>query len=197
MTGERVTLEMPEDLAAVVGEELDEGERVVWWARPEIPTLGNRKGDWTTVAMVTLFCAALGAIFAVMSQLDYRADPAHRPDRGAAVALVLLFMVFPGLLLTGMLLGHRRQRRDAPRSFYAITDRRAIVSVPGGGGRVLRSYAGPALTSIRRVDRANGASDLTFEIPSARPSTPPPKFEQGFFGIRDAAKVERLLRAIV
>jgi hypothetical protein len=93
--------------------------------------------------------------------------------------------------------------RQAMRTTYAITSKRAMILIPGRTDSV-ETFAPRDLQWIRLKEGRNGAGDLGFKSVQIRPTwwewrficyRPEPKFDDvGFFGISNAREVERLLR---
>lgn len=176
----------------VISAELDEGEVVLWSGRPDVRSLlKDRTGGWFAVALTWIF-------FGVVAFVAYgiHSDPARKHEPGAMLALLVLIMLAPALITTFVVMSYFRLRDCARGTVYFITDRRAGALIPHKRGRIVRVFYRSGLAALRRVDRANGFGDITFESVLPVPTAPSPRFELGFYAIQDAAKVERLLRNV-
>jgi hypothetical protein len=83
-------------------------------------------------------------------------------DIGGYVGMGITSFVGLMLLLSPLWIYVSRRRRRA-RTCYALTDRRALVWEPGGGGTKLHNYDLDKLRSLKRVERGAGTGDLVFE----------------------------------
>ncbi|MDX2200053.1 MAG: hypothetical protein SF069_13915 [Phycisphaerae bacterium] len=103
------------------------------------------------------------------------------------------------LIGLGMLASPFWARRNARRSAYVLTDRRAILIAAGWSGSVtVRSFGPDRLTDLRRRQHADGSGDLVFaedvhrDSEGARHSA-----DVGFLAIREVKAVEGMVRALV
>lgn len=77
---------------------------------------------------------------------------------------------------------------------YAITDRQAMV-VTGVTGHEVRRFRGKQIGErILRVSASDGTGDVIFRTEVAGPAPRMKRFDVGFLGIADAARVDALLR---
>jgi hypothetical protein len=159
---------LPADLDARVRSELSDGERLLWVGQPRP----------SRFEVVVAFLAALFGIpfiaFAVLwidsltsKALPGAAGPVRFNGRPVAVEdqkLVALFGV--PFLLVGLWLfsSAYRLRRRAKRTCYALTDRRAMLWLPGWwGGTKTRSYAPEDWRNAYCIADENGYGHLVFE----------------------------------
>lgn len=86
--------------------------------------------------------------------------------------------------------------RNAFKTVYVITDKRAITIV-GGYNTTIRSYPPEKLLEIYRVEKSNGTGDLVFDKKTWRDSDGDKHTEPlGFLRIRDPKSVEQILRLL-
>ncbi len=169
---------IPPDLEAAIRPVLDGSEKLIWAARPR---------PWR---LVEPELAALGGGlgFTVLAGFWMTA-------RVLPLALLSLAV---GLGLMGRA---ARAWRRGRATWYALTDRRAIVRDPPGWlddrEDPVRSYPPSDLAGMRRSERPDGSGDLVFarreaEHASFRPTPAPSGL--GFLGIGEVGSVERLVR---
>lgn len=118
-----------------------------------------------------------------------RAVGPFEPHNVGIAAIVGLWMIPPGLyVLTWPLRTWRRLKS----TYYALTDRRAIISETGLLSRPrVRSYTARSLRLMRSEEHDNGTGDLIFESPSNWVGMAK---TVGFLAIEDAHDVETLVR---
>ena len=175
---------IPESLQKLVETELEPDERAVWIDMPvarfftPVSTPIFLFGlAWTagliTTLLVTGECRLPGSVWL------------------GAFSLFELAFVLVGL---GMLLSPLWIRRNALRTVYVITDRRA-VGIEGGWSTTFRSYYAEQLQEVFRRERKSGVGDVIIMREARRDSDGDGKPQEwGFFNIRDAKLVEGLLR---
>lgn len=83
----------------------------------------------------------------------------------------------------------------APRTFYALTDKRALIVVEGARAKIQSVM--PSEFPLERQDKSNGRGDLIFKREISGGSRNRRTVEIGFFGIENAREVERMARQIV
>ncbi|WP_283176114.1 hypothetical protein [Gemmobacter sp. 24YEA27] len=125
--------------------DLAPGERLLWTGRPAPGRRYGRNDLGMTLigVMVSLF-AFLWIAFAA----TFLRDPAMAPGQAPLLGLVMVFCAIVAVLslfLASWLLwrGWLTRERDLERSFYALTDRRALLRLTGPPPRFSR----PKLTS--------------------------------------------------
>ncbi len=177
---------------------LEPGERVLWMGQPE-PTWGvkqtmNGMQKHTAASIWPVFVIAgiIAAIGIVGSAL------------GDAIAMA---MPAVQVLSAGYALWLTRQLRR--RSLYVVTDRRALVGLPGVRSYTVRTFAGPALAGATTASGTGGRRSVAFADPDGLAATEPGyrggrvrKIEwtgpsgPGFEFIRDAEAVAALVRRV-
>ncbi|MFC1835061.1 hypothetical protein ACFL2Q_10035 [Thermodesulfobacteriota bacterium] len=179
---------VPRDLREMVRRELEPGETVTWMEMP-VPKFFTQMSTaaflfgipWTAFAFFWTFGAAGFKI----------------PDFSKGIGAFDFFPLFglPFILIGfGMLLSPIWTYRKALKTVYAITDRRAIT-FKGGRSTTIRSYPPSALKNIYRKQRKGGTGDVIIprkdwnDSDSNRPTEEP-----GFLRVRDARRVEQMLR---
>jgi hypothetical protein len=153
---------LADDLDVLVRSELSHGERLLWVGQPQ-PTRFAYSAipivlfgiPWTAFA---LFWIAGASSFGASNKV------------GGSPAGVGVFQFFPlfglpfVLIGLGMLSSPYWLWRQAKRTCYALTDRRALLWKAGMFGSVaVRSYGPEALNKIRRTAYPHGCGDLVFE----------------------------------
>jgi hypothetical protein len=181
---------IPFELQRLIDAELSSGERVTWSAQP-IPGRFAGKGlgivlfgiPWTAFALFWTGAAAWGTW------------------RKGGLGWIRLFPMFglPFILLgVGMLSSPYWMRRQAGRTVYVLTSRRAII-LSGGrrGSATVRSFEPERLTDITRRQNPDGSGDVVFardirrDGDGDRLST-----DVGFLAVRDVKSVEQKVRTL-
>ena len=186
---------LPDELDARVRSELDHSEHLLWVGQPQ-PSRFARKAlplvlfaiPWTAFAVFWMVMASVGVL------------QNAGPGIGGFDVCFPLFGIPFVLVGLGMLSSPFWLRRNAKRTCYALTNRRAILWAAGFFGSVeVRSYRPAALTKIVRRDYPNGSGDLVFEETITMPGT---RYRDtfastqghGFMGIDNVREIEELLR---
>ena len=166
---------------------LDPGEQLLWTDRPIIDAYCRRKGQDGFLAS----CQALPLVLVLLAFGTVLAGfgITHGGTAIFGVGLALVLFALAALYLPV------RVRRDARRTSFAITDRRAIIETPG---LLLRNRISVPCSEIQTIEVRDGVSDDVLfrdhEVKSEHGS----HFERdGFLAIKDASKVSRLLRSTV
>lgn len=175
-------------LEDLVKQELEPGERIIWseTPKPRFFTPGS-SATFAFAVVWTLFSAfwIAGASGFQMPQFNRGED------------LFPLFGV-PFLLIgIGMLLTPIYTYRNAFKTVYVLTDRRAITFV--GGFRIaVRSFLPRELTTVYRKQGRDGSGDVIFNAKRWKDSEGSSHSEEiGFLGIDDVRSVEQLLKEMV
>jgi hypothetical protein len=211
---------IPADLEDLARQELEKGERLVWAARAR-PT-GIGPADWATVSFGAVFTAF--SVFWVVGAawMTSGAGTGHFPaPPGMQICFPLFGLPFV-LVGLGMLSAPYWRRRSLAASWYALTDRRLVISKPGpaglgfvgaamgsavGGATVISSIRGDAILKITRVALGDGSGDLIlqtgvtavdFEGDPVAPDSPAAirtaPVNEGLIGLADVRATERLIR---
>lgn len=192
---------LPDELDARVRSELDSDEQLLWVGQPR-PSRFARSAiplvvfgiPWTAFAVFWV-AGASGILFGGFG------GPVNGPaGLGAFFGCFPLFGVPFVLIGLWMLSSPYWLRRKAERTYYALTDRRAILWEAGWFGSVdVRSYRPAQLAKLRRTEHADGSGDLVFEETvtigrnSDRQMTTSTQ-RHGFLAIDHVHQVEELLR---
>jgi hypothetical protein len=160
---------------------LQPGERFLWRDKPDVDAYCERR---TPIGFFVGFgLLAVGSAVAAYGYLHGDAD--STAVFGAVMALVgaaLLYLPF-------------RVRREARRTIYALTDRRAIIEAPGA---LLHSRISVPFSEIRLIEvRHDIFGDILFRDYVGQSEEGFQVTRDGFFAIADVQKVERLLRSAV
>jgi len=161
--------ELPTHFAAELLAELEPGERVFWTGVPEPAALARRAlGE---LVMPLVFNGFVLALVALCSR------------DGGSLALGAVPLLALGLPLFQAPLGAWQAMRT---TFYAVTDRRALVF----DAEAILSVARDDIVAVRVAPRGRGsAGDVAFVVRSPnRPGV-------AFLSVPDAPSVARLLRA--
>lgn len=184
-----------------VGEELSRGE-VLYWAARMCPEIVDQKAK---VLMFTgIGIAVAGLLF---SGIFFAAAPWF-------AGLIPLIFVVIGVLMVVLLPG--ATRKAAARSWYALTNQRAIVYTANlfGSGGGSESYEPNELRRmrVRPAKRPKGAGDLVFKTKiteqrtdyvdrktgrTVRSETSRSETHYGFLGIEDVREVETLVHKVL
>lgn len=190
---------LPPELDTRVRSELRDGEVLLWVGQPN-PARFARQAiplvlfgiPWTAFSVFWV-AAASGMLFGGF---------ANGPG-GGALGIFACFPLFglPFVLIgIGMLTSPYWFRRQAKQTFYALTDRRAILWQASTFGSVnVRSYGPEALGKMNRTEHADGSGDLVFEEivtfgRNSKGGTTSSTTRHGFLAIADVRRIEELLR---
>ena len=171
--------------------ELDAGERVLWTAQPDAARLKQRARG--TAAMgVLAFAFMLFWLWGASTPLRTQLGAGKSPDLPAMLfsAFGLIGLAFTVLLMISPWL----EGAKAPRTFYALTDKRALIVVEGGRTKVKSVM--PSEFSLQRNDSSNGRGDLVLKCEVSGGGRNRTVEEIGLFGIENAREIERLAREL-
>lgn len=181
-----------EPLRAAIKAEMAPDERLLWAARGD-PQLGRELGCLAaTAVMIVVLCAACSISLKIYFGPEADANTRY----GGLLYIALLTGLGAVLLVLGIgaaCFEDVDRRRKASRTFYALTDRRAIIWYPAEqrGAMQVISYRPTSVAEITRVERPDGSGDVRFVGREQGPHLPHPS---GFLGIRDVRQVEVLAR---
>ncbi len=173
--------------------ELRRGERLIWVGQP-------RPGYFARQALGVFFFGGLWTVFTSFMLAMFLVTRFHGGDhwKGDPVTSVLGLSLFM-LVGIGLLSVPFWLWRKARHTYYALTDRRAILWEAGWFGSVaVRSYLPDDLNRLYRVEY-HGGGDLifeeqyTFHTDNERGEIATPK-AHGFIGISNVREVEEILR---
>lgn len=167
--------------------ELDAGERLLWTGRPNAARWKVKAFRmWPFAFLLSAFMAfwMWGATAALRNDLQNGKTPSLLLIAFPAFGL---FMLYPA---GTMWLGPWLQAARARRTFYAVTDRRALL-VTAGRKRSVQSVS-PAQMQIERRDYSDSEGDLILmKVVKGDGET---TIETGFFAIPNPRHVEQLIR---
>lgn len=178
---------VPHKLQGVVTRELEPGERVVWSGVP--------KPRFFTGGTLATFLFAIPwtafSIFWVVAATGFKIP--------RSLSFELLFPLFgvPFILVgIGMFLSPLFAYRNALRTAYIITDRRAIT-IDGGRSRTIRSFTPEKLSNIFRREHRDGTSDIIISRDGWKDSEGDKRTQElGFFRIHNAKTAESMLKQL-
>lgn len=171
----------------LIARELEAGERVLWSGQPDPARLFRRA---IPGALFFLLVMAYMAFWIGFATTSLRKALAAGRTSGIADILVLACCLIVVALAVGMMLSPWLERAQAPRTFYALTDRRALIVVEGRK-RAVKSVL-PAEFALERRDLPNGQGDVIFKRAIIRRISGKTTPEIGFYGIANAQEVERM-----
>lgn len=183
---------LPQSLRDMVENETEEGETLLWVAQPRPGRMAMRM-----LPLVLFAIPFTGfAIFWITMALTMGGE-AESGDGGNSETLSLMFPLFglPFVLVgLGMLSSPLWALRNARKTVYAITDRRAII-FDSGLSMKIRSYGPDELGELTRKQKPDGSGDIILDEKITRDSDGDAHTRKiGFFGIPDVKEVERMLR---
>jgi hypothetical protein len=188
--------EPPRGLAQFLEQQLEHGEVVVWRGQPileKIPAvvrIGLRMGG----AFVLCWCLLVLVLGTAGVGQEMRNK---RFDGMAMFGAMTVAMLAAGLTVFHLI---KRARRRLTEHHYVLTDRRALVIVPGSlRGYVARSFSPRDLSAMTRTEsHSDGSGTLLFRTGEYRDGDNEKiKVEHGFHGIAQVEMVERLIREMV
>jgi hypothetical protein len=157
-----VEIGLDDDLRACVKSELEPHERLLWAARPgppPVPTIAAFPAFFTA-----LLCGvsgfALAVVFGIYGLVSLPAREASFVFGFGPAAIG--FFIF--LALVGRRLGYLRTRWRLARSFYCLTDRRAIVGLDHGDGEPIWFSSLPLdrVHDALCIEHEDGSGDVYF-----------------------------------
>jgi hypothetical protein len=158
---------------------LDPGERLLWQDKPDVNAYCERKplsGFWIGCGLV--------ALAATITAFGFSENGLNSESQVIIGALLLFgaFLLYRPLLV----------RRAVRKTMYALTDRRAIIEVPG---ILLRNRVSVPFSEIRRIEVHDGIfGDVIFRDCVQQSEDGMQFSRDGFWAIANVQKVERLLR---
>lgn len=172
-----------------VGDELSADETLLWTGRPRLPRV--RKVRPMPLLYVLVLTSLSGVSLSAMLGIFER--PVLKPWV-MIVALGLAPVALGGLIVMDLMLRSLQwlvRRRRLARTFYAITDQRAIIGLLGaaGGGSRLLSVPAGLIDGTTRYELADGSGDVYFEGLGAIADKP-----IGFVAIPSVRWVDELIR---
>lgn len=177
--------ELPTGLHAVVTEEIEPGEQIVWIDRP-VPLISAR-GTIPSVLIAIPWTAMGVYLIAAAKGVGMRPFPARA---GETVGLLGMMTVLMGLAMLSMPFWSMAKARGI---VYVITNRRAII-IQKIWSTQIRSITPRHVKQFFRTQHSDGSGSIRFTH-RTRPDSiiASPQMLVGFRGIRDVKDVERLL----
>lgn len=181
--------EFDDDVRRGVGEDLSFDEALVWTGRPRLPRVRRVRA----IALLYVFVLTSLSGVSLSAMLGVFERPVLDPWMVIA-ALCLPPLALGGLFVMDLMVRTGRwlaRRRRLARTFYAITDQRAIIGRLGGSGGRLWLFSIPAelIDGTTRYELADGSGDVYFDGLDAIADEP-----VGFVEIRSVRRVDELLR---
>lgn len=180
-------LSISRKLNDIVERELQSGETVSHIETPQ-PRFFTKESTWTFVFAVpwTLF-----SLFWIAGASGFKV-----PDFDEGFGFFPLFGIPFVLIGLAMLSSPIWAYRNALKSVYVITDRRAITVV-GGFRTTIRSFFPSDLNDLYRTERSDGSGDVILESKTHHDSNGNVRTHHfGFLGVANAKETEDRLRAL-
>jgi len=174
-----------------IARELDAGERVLWSGQPDPARL------WSSAVPTALLSVSMMAFMAfgmwgasapLRMALALGRIPGFMDVAGPALGLTFIAVAI------GLAISPWMERARASRTFYALTNRRALIVVEGQV-RTTKSVL-PTEFTIKCRDLPNGQGDVVFKHEVRPVGRTRARFDIGFFGIAQAREVERMAREL-
>jgi hypothetical protein len=189
---------LPDDLDARVRSELRDGERLSWVGQPR-PSRFARQA--IPFVLFGIPFTAFAVFWVAMASGILFGEFGNKGGRGGVGAPSACFPLFglPFVLIgLWMLSSPYWFWRQARRTCYALTNRRAIIWQAGTFGAVsVRSYGPEALGQLHRTEYADGSGDLVFEVVVSVRNRTATTIRHGFLAIRDVREIEELVRRVL
>jgi hypothetical protein len=183
---------LPAELVTRAQSELTSDERLVWIGRPHLGAV--LRSEWVLIVFGLVF--TVGPVLVALIVMNFMTRFA-RSAEAVLVFFALLTMGILGILCIALLLWSLLRSR---RSWYALTDKRAIVCEGAWFADSTSSYTAEGLVRMKRRERRNGSGDLIFvEIMTistnseGRASTS--TRWRGFLNVTNVREVEKLVRS--
>ncbi len=172
-----------------IARELDAGERVVWAGQPD-PARMQKRAFRYFPAMLFMLAFSLFWMGIATTPVRQSLAAGKTPDL-FSICFPAFGLLFVGVAVAGVL-SPFTERAKATRTFYALTDRRALVVVTGSATKVQSIL--PSEFSLERTESANGRGDLVLRSAVKDNDGDTKTVEVGFYGIENPREVERLAR---
>ena len=187
------------DARALIGQELDRGEQLLWFGTPSPQRLAQQ-------AKGTRIGGLFGAMFLVfwlcgVAFIGFASGEAGAPAFFKVFAGVMFLFGLIALIFVLRLIGAPAQAAaQARNTVYAVTDKRLIVLI---SGQSARSYGPRDIERVERRDTPDGRGDVIFARERQDSTTYDDDSRRthehwkdlGFFGVENPREVERLIRA--
>jgi hypothetical protein len=202
---EKAQIGIDDELRAAVKAELEPGEPLIWAARacpPPVPAIAPFPAFFTAL-VCGLSGFALAVVFGVYGLVDLAPREALLVF-GFAPAAIGFFIV---LSLAGRRIEYLRTRWRLARTFYALTDGRAIVGLDHGDGEPVWFSSLPFFTfhDTLCIEHQDGSGDVYFVgdrmvndsegHKQVRTDVVAP--EQGFVGVARPLEVAEMVRRLL
>lgn len=174
-----------------IARELDADERVLWSGQPD-PARVMRRAIPTALFSIPMLAFAAFLLWTDSTSLRMALASGKTPSFGAiaVTAFGLIFVV--GAI--GAAISPWLERAKASCTFYALTNRRALVVIESVSRRV-RSVL-PAEFTLERRDFSDGQGDVILKRQTKGSGEDQKTIEIGFYGISNAREVERMAREL-
>ncbi len=184
---------LPERLRRLVDDELEPGEDTIWLGQPLAGRAARR--TWGAVAFGIPWTAF--ALFWTAGAAGFTWPTFTGSGGWGGFSFFPLFGLPFILIGCFMLSSPYWARRNARRTAYVVTDRRAIVFA-GGRATAIKSYRPDQLHQVSRTQRADGSGDVVF-TQKIRVDSDGDKnaTQEGFLDVQDAKYVESLIKDMV
>jgi hypothetical protein len=177
--------DVPYDKIRRIQSELQSGEAIRW--------ISQANPRATALAGIGIFLFAIPwtafSIFWICGAAGFKV-----PDfKDGIVDFFPLFGIPFVLIGLGMMLSPVSMWRKAKRTYYIVTDRRAVIFEDKPVAKI-QSFGPEKLQSLERTQRPDGSGSLIFEDRVSRNER---RIRMGFIGIKNVKEVESLINDIV
>ncbi len=169
-----------------IARELDAGERVLWSGKPD-PNRMWRKAIPTALSSIPGGICIVFLMWGASTSARSALSVGKMPDI-ISVALLFFLLIFTAFIILRALSPWTEAAR-ARRTFYALTNRRALVVVEGGNKSV--ESVSPTEFSLECLDLGQ-KGDVVLKRETTGTGRNKSTVETGFFGIDNPHEVERL-----
>jgi len=174
-----------------IARELGTGERVLWSGQPD-PERMKQKA--TPTVWLSIPFSAWTALWIWETSSSARASLAAGQTPSIAEAFFPAFGLIGAALAVYVAISPWHEHAKAARTFYALTDRRALIVVEGRR-REVKSVL-PTEFSLERHDLPTGKGDVVFKCETTGVGIERTTTQIGFYGISNAQEVERIAREL-
>ena len=151
-------MQMQQEIDALIANELEEGERVLWTDRPHPNSKSSASPTTAFYIMATIF-GAIGIMFTLISYIL----SAFNTEQGISDAVLGLSIPGVVFILLAIIFGLIAlvYRPNLKGTVYAITDSR-IITATTGRTLIVYSYGKDDIGVLTRIERPDGTGDLIF-----------------------------------
>ncbi len=151
-------MQTQQEIDALIANELEEGERVLWTDRPH----PNSRSSASPTMAFYIMASVFGLIGVMLILVGFIVSVSVHGKNGSDVLLALSIIgttfIFLAILFTIFSLFYRPNLKGTA---YAITEQR-IITVTTGRSLIVYSYGKEDIGALNRIERPDGSGDLIF-----------------------------------